>query len=192
MRRTKTLSTLLALLALGGCVSAPPPQLKPERRFAGPGFIAEQSRIVAPFAHVEFCVRVPGDCRNAGQAQAVAMTSGRWDDLQALNSTVNSEITPRKDSGDDTWTLSPASGDCEDYAVTKRHMLIQRGWPSSALRLALGKTAAGEGHLVLVVRTTKGDVVLDNLSDDIPSWRETDLSWLSIQSSTDPRIWFRI
>ncbi len=44
------------------------------------------------------------------------------------------------------------------------------GWPPSVFRLAVGKTSWGETHLVLVVRTDKGDLVLDSLDGRIRSW----------------------
>ena len=52
------------------------------------------------------------------------------------------------------WTIAPHEGDCNDYAVTKRHQLLEKGLPSSALRLSVTKTVTlGVGHLVLVVST---------------------------------------
>ena len=83
-------------------------------------------------------------------------------------------------------------GDCNDYAVTKRHEFLQSGLPSKALRLAVVKTATGIGHLVLVVATTKGDIVLDNLTEVIRPWQSTDYRWLKIQSSTDAKFWYQV
>jgi predicted transglutaminase-like cysteine proteinase len=54
------------------------------------------------------------------------------------------------------------------------------------------KTASGIGHLVLVVVTTKGDMVMDNLSETIRSWQSTNYQWLKIQSASDPRFWNEI
>ncbi len=82
--------------------------------------------------------------------------------------------------------------DCNDYAVTKRHELLESGLPSKALRLSVVKTASGIGHLVLVVATTKGDLVLDNLTEVIRPWQNTDYHWLKIQSATDSKYWYEI
>jgi predicted transglutaminase-like cysteine proteinase len=109
-----------------------------------------------------------------------------------VNREINHDIIPVNDSGNDTWSLAPREGDCEDYAITKRHALIARGWPASVLRLAVARTAWGEGHLVLVVRTDKGDLVLDNLTGAVRSWRKTGLHWEMIQASNDPRIWHKL
>jgi predicted transglutaminase-like cysteine proteinase len=54
------------------------------------------------------------------------------------------------------------------------------------------KTASGIGHLVLVVVTTKGDIVLDNLTEVIRPWQSTDYHWLKIQSASDSKFWYEI
>jgi predicted transglutaminase-like cysteine proteinase len=76
--------------------------------------------------------------------------------------------------------------------VTKRHELLQSGLPAKALRLSVVTTASGIGHLVLVIATTRGDLVLDNLTEAIRPWQSTDYRWLKIQSATDARYWFEV
>jgi predicted transglutaminase-like cysteine proteinase len=140
-----------------------------------------------------FCTRDPAECVGSRNVAAVDPTFGRMADLDDVNSAVNHQIAPRPDpTADDNWTLFPKAGDCEDYAVSKRHVLIGQGWPASSLRLAIGKTERGEGHLVLIARTDDGDVVLDNLTDEVKPWNKVDLHWISIQSSTDPKIWYAL
>ena len=87
---------------------------------------------------------------------------------------------------------APEMGDCNDYAVTKRHELLESGLPSKALRLSVVKTASGVGHLVLVVVTTKGAIVMDDLTEVIRPWQSTDYHWLKIQSATDSKFWYEI
>lgn len=86
----------------------------------------------------------------------------------------------------------PVSGDCEDYAITKRHKLIAQGWPIRSLRLAVARTAWGEGHAVLVVKTSDGDLVLDNLTSAIKPFQKSGLRFLKIQSEDNPRMWFAL
>ncbi|MDB5526013.1 MAG: putative transglutaminase-like cysteine peptidase protein [Rhizobium sp.] len=155
-------------------------------------FIKEKRRSVAPFAHVMFCTRTPGECAASTGPEMVELTLAKKRELMAVNRRINNQINPSNDSGNDTWALAPRSGDCEDYAITKRHALIQQGWPASALRLAIAHTSWGEGHLVLVVRTSKGDMVLDNLTNAVRNWRKSGLSWHMIQSSANPLIWYRV
>jgi predicted transglutaminase-like cysteine proteinase len=66
------------------------------------------------------------------------------------------------------------------------------GVPAKALRLAVVKTPSGIGHLVLVVATSKGDVVLDNLTGAILPWQQTGYQWLKIQSASDARFWYSV
>jgi predicted transglutaminase-like cysteine proteinase len=106
------------------------------------------------------------------------LTSERMSQLQQINSHVNSTIREVSDleqyGRDDVWTL-PASGkgDCEDFALLKRKMLIEHGWPSSALSITVGATAQGEAHAVLMVSTAQGHYVLDNLTSSILSPERT-------------------
>ena len=159
--------------------------------------IVASSPTLAPFQHVRFCLHYPAECKSeAREPDRVDLTSGIADLLKRVNHDVNAAINPRgKNYGSDLrdgWTIAPASGDCNDYAVTKRHDLIESGLPAKALRLAVVRTAAGTGHLVLVVATTTGDIVMDNLTGAIRPWNSTGYRWLKIQSSTDARFWYEI
>ena len=156
--------------------------------------IMESGPTLAPFQHVRFCIKYPRDCQvSSGQSLAVDLNASTLELLTRVNREVNNAIVPRKKSYganiEDRWTISPTSGDCNDYAVTKRRKLIESGIPASALRLSVTKTPAGEGHLVLVVTTNKADLVLDNLVDAIKPWQNTNYQWIKIQSSTSPRLW---
>ena len=153
--------------------------------------IVEGSPILAPFQHVRFCLRYPGDCNsNARENERIELNDETSKLLDRVNQDVNSTIIPTaKGYGSnlqDGWTISPAIGDCNDYAVTKRHELIQSGLPAKALRLSVVKTTSGIGHLVLVVTTTKGDLVLDNLTETIRSWQNTDYHWLKFSPRQMP------
>ena len=160
--------------------------------------IIELGPTLSPFEHVRFCQHYPGDCQPDLQAPGalVKLDSKTAKLLSRINRQINAAIVPaRKGFVPDVkeaWTVAPKSGDCNDYAVTKRHELLKYELPASALRLSVVKTAGGEGHLVLVVATTKGELVLDNLTDEIRSWKETDYRWLKIQSKTDPHYWVEL
>ncbi|WP_246660085.1 transglutaminase-like cysteine peptidase [Rhizobium sp. FKL33] len=158
-------------------------------------FISERSRSLEPFAHVLFCTKQPSECRASGGRDTVTLTSAKFKELKRVNSRVNRQITPQNDYGaigGDEWSLAPVAGDCEDFAITKRHELIRLGWPARALRLAQARTSWGEGHLVLVVRTSEGDLVLDSLTSRIRNWRETGLNWIMIQAAGNPRVWHSV
>ncbi|MBO9186797.1 transglutaminase-like cysteine peptidase [Rhizobium sp. L80/93] len=181
----------LLMLLLEGCATEtaglPPP--KP----LGHAFLVERGRTLAPFAHVAFCMKAPFECKNNGGSSVVTMTASNTATLESVNNAVNSAIVPREDPARvGTWQVNPFAGDCNDYAVSKRSELIQAGMPARALRLAVAKTPSGIGHTVLVVRTTLGDVVLDNRNYQLKRWDRTDLTWLKIESGANPQLWYNL
>jgi predicted transglutaminase-like cysteine proteinase len=151
---------------------------------------------LAPLAYSRFCITYPEDCR-APQVvfrgpRPVVLTAERAQDLIEVNREVNREITPRADAGtviDEHWRIAPQAGACHDYAVTKRHELLAKGWPARSLLLAEVIVPWGEHHLVLVVRTNAGDVVLDNLTASIRSWSRAPYQWVRVQSPSNPNNW---
>jgi predicted transglutaminase-like cysteine proteinase len=159
--------------------------------------ISEASPTLAPFQHVRFCLRYPSDCKsNPTGSERIDLNAETSELLKRVNHEVNISIIPTvKSYGSnlgDGWTIAPDMGDCNDYAVTKRHELLESGLPSKALRLSVVKTASGIGHLVLVVVTTRGDIVMDNLTEVIRPWHSTDYHWLKIQSATDAKFWYEV
>jgi predicted transglutaminase-like cysteine proteinase len=165
-------------------------------RAAG-SFISEYDNALAPLQFVKFCMNYGTECEQDAVADQQVPPSGERASamLREVNHSVNDAITPMQKPTNPLlrhWTLSPAAGDCNDYAVTKRHRLIEMGWPKSALRLAVVLTAGGQGHLVLVVRMSDGDVVLDNLSSSVRPWNAAGYQWISMQSGSNPRFWVAV
>ena len=60
-------------------------------------------------------------------------------------------------------------GDCEDYVLLKRRMLMQAGWPREALLITVVRDKKGDGHAVLTVKTDKGEFILDNQDERSPA-----------------------
>jgi predicted transglutaminase-like cysteine proteinase len=59
-------------------------------------------------------------------------------------------------------------GDCEDFAIAKYFLLRELGVPAEAMRIAVVQdNARALMHAVLVVQTTRGRFVLDNLTAGI-------------------------
>jgi predicted transglutaminase-like cysteine proteinase len=167
------------------------------QEFGSPTPLLEASPTLAPFQHVRFCIKYPSDCKSKPtENERLDLDADTTRLLNHVNHSVNTSITATSKSYGpdlhDGWTIAPSVGDCNDYAVTKRHDLLESGLPSKALRLSVVKTPSGLGHLVLVVTTTKGDLVLDNLTDVIRPWQNTGYRWLKIQSAVDPRFWYDI
>jgi predicted transglutaminase-like cysteine proteinase len=149
---------------------------------------------LAPMAHTMFCLRYERECRARPPFRGgpVLLTDERWADLREVNRIVNRDIVPEPNElglAAETWLINPRYGDCNDFAVSKRHELLKRGWPARALLLAEAVTKSAEHHLVVVVRTKSGDLVLDNLTPQIRPWSGTPYRWVRIQMPHNPRHW---
>ena len=121
--------------------------------------------------------------------------------LQAVNDFINRSVsygTDRQIWGvDDYWatpleTLSRGRGDCEDFALLKRKMLVDRGVDPADLLMTVVLQPNGEGHAVLTVRTDRGDFVLDNMRSKVMLWSETEYTYLKRQSIDDPGAWVKL
>jgi predicted transglutaminase-like cysteine proteinase len=125
---------------------------------------------------------------------AVPLTPERMAELQRINAHVNAtivEVSDREQYGrEDVWRLpTSGKGDCEDFALLKRKLLLDRGWPASALSISLGMTAEGEAHAVLTVATGAGDLVLDNRRSAILPAGQTGITFHARQSGAQPGRW---
>jgi predicted transglutaminase-like cysteine proteinase len=151
--------------------------------------------VLAPMSHTFFCLKYPDDCKadkTASRDGAVTVTAKRWAELVRVNAAVNRAIIPHpntKGLAGEVWLISPKAGECHDYAVTKRHELLALGWPARDLLLAEVVTSWGEHHLVLVIRTSEGDFIADNLTPNIRTWSQAPYQWVRIQSPDNPVIW---
>ena len=150
----------------------------------------EAGNTLSPFAHTKFCIANPGECRprNNHKGDRITLSPRNWSILREVNNSVNRSIKPRRDRGD-RWSVNIRAGDCEDYALTKRRRLISKGFSSSALVIATGTLPGGRHHAVLMVKTDRGDYVLDNLRNSVVSWNRVPYRWQKRQSSRNPRQW---
>ena len=80
-------------------------------------------------------------------------------------------------------------GDCEDFALEKRRLLIANGIPAAAISIAIVRTRVGDDHAVLIVSSRQGDYVLDNLQYDVRPWRKAGYTWISRQGPGDDLSW---
>lgn len=147
-----------------------------------------------PVGHAEFCRTHANECRaHANPVAAVTLTGALWQQLQAVNSHYNQAIVPVTDHDlyqvEEFWTYPNGYGDCEDYVLAKRRELINAGWPASALLITVVRQANGEGHAVLLVRTDRGDLVLDNQVGTIDLWNVTPYKYVKRQSQADAGQW---
>jgi predicted transglutaminase-like cysteine proteinase len=149
-----------------------------------------------PVGYLDFCKHFPTECKIRGADTPEQLNEETWRDLQEVNVLVNRIVTPATDleiyHRDEVWTLPGAYGDCEDYVLLKRKWLEERGWPTSALLITVVFDEVGEGHAVLLVRTSRGDFVLDNKTDKLHRWYETAYRYVKRQSTEDPNRWVSI
>jgi predicted transglutaminase-like cysteine proteinase len=149
----------------------------------------------APIGWIEFCSENAGECRgNASQPRDIVMSQAAWRDLLKVNRWVNESVKPMTDMDHwgviEKWSLpTDGYGDCEDYVLLKRKMLMDAGWPREALLITVVRDRKGEGHAVLTVKTDKGEYVLDNQNENVLAWTETGYRFVKRQSQSDPNVW---
>jgi predicted transglutaminase-like cysteine proteinase len=117
-----------------------------------------------------------------------------WKDLVRINKFVNDSVKPMTDQDHwgsvEKWSYpDDGYGDCEDYVLLKRRMLVQAGWPLESLLVTVVREKSGDGHAVLTVKTDKGEFILDNQNPEILLWSETNYRFVKRQSQTDPNRW---
>ena len=180
-----------AAAVLAMALTIPAAQAANER----PLFIGLGASARAPIGWVEFCSEYPRDCDGKPlEARDVVLTPKAWKDVVRINKWVNDNIKPMTDL--DHWGVverwsypDDGYGDCEDYVLLKRKMLMQAGWPRQALLITVVRDQKGEGHAVLTVKTDRGEFILDNQEDQILLWSETGYRFVKRQSQTDPNAW---
>jgi predicted transglutaminase-like cysteine proteinase len=149
----------------------------------------------APPGWIEFCARQPSECSGPTTTpRELALSQRAWMDLVRVNNWVNKTIKPLSDLKHwgvaERWSYpDDGYGDCEDYVLLKRRMLIQVGWPRETLLVTVVRDEKGEGHAVLTVITDEGDYVLDNQNKDILIWSDTGYRFIKRQSQSNPNVW---
>jgi predicted transglutaminase-like cysteine proteinase len=151
------------------------------------------SAVTAPPGFRDACRRYGWLCSNRG-------ASGRMPDDQLLahaqevNSRVNRSVREVSDKANygvqEHWTLPyNGRGDCEDFALLKKKLLIEKGVNPRRLMMAVALDRRGDNHAVLLLRLNSGDVVLDNLTSRIVPWRRTGYTFLAKQVSSNKSQW---
>ena len=106
-------------------------------------FVTTGEATRAPIGWVEFCGEHPVECKmQPRMPRDVVLSNKAWTDLIRINKWVNENVTPMTDM--DHWGVvekwsypDDGYGDCEDYALLKRRMLIEAGWPRAALLITV-------------------------------------------------------
>ncbi|WP_430303559.1 transglutaminase-like cysteine peptidase [Rhizobium sp. 0TCS1.26] len=164
---------------------------------SAPGAMQITGKANPPIGHYEFCQTYQAECavteRDAG---AMALTEAGWREILDVNYSVNSQITPMTDQEiygvEERWAYPRTVGDCEDFVLLKRKMLMEQGISATNLLITVVLQPNGEGHAVLTVRTDRGDFILDNMRNKVMLWSETEYTFLKRQSTSDPAAWVKL
>ncbi len=149
----------------------------------------------APIGWVDFCIEYKPACDTRPAApRDVVLTPKAWSDMVKVDLWVNQTIKPMTDMQHwgvvERWNYpSDGYGDCEDYVLLKRRMLMRAGWPREALLITVVRDRHNEGHAVLTVKTNRGEFILDNQTDRVVPWNKTGYKFVKRQSQSDPNQW---
>jgi predicted transglutaminase-like cysteine proteinase len=160
-----------------------------------PRFIRVVGTTNTPIGWVQFCDTYATECTTKrADPRDVVLDDKSWNYLIRVNKWANDNIKPMTDMdhyGMIQWWRYPddGAGACHSYALLKRRMLLEAGWPRTALLMTIVHEKNGEGHAVLTVKTDRGEFILDNLSEKILPWSETPYSYYKRQSQADPNVW---
>lgn len=186
---------------LASLMFAPSPSLANDQPFRAQDRSSPYMRVHGvtqpPYGFVEFCNREPEECREGKPEEArVAGNQEQLAELDRVNRKVNREVQPLSDlelyGVPEYWTVAKDKGDCEDYALLKRQILMRSGWPASALLMTVVLDEKGEGHAILTARTASGDYILDNKTDEMKLWSKTPYRYVMRQSYLSVKIWMSL
>ena len=150
-----------------------------------------------PIGHYEFCQKYADECNIRSKVTPPPrVTDYGWGVIREINTSVNTTIVAMTDQEiygkDEVWEYPTTAGDCEDFVLLKRKKLIERGFSVADLVITVVRKPDGEGHAVLTLRTTDGDYILDNLTDDVKLWTDTNYTYLKRQASFNTGRWISI
>lgn len=185
LHRTLIGSAFIAVIGLAGA----PAQAQPSSGVpvaSAPAVANGDAR--APYAWTDFCKRMPSECRvDTREPDHVELTPKLWKTIVAMNNRINREIEPITDQDHwgvvDRWDIpTDGKGDCEDYVLLKRKRLAEAGLPRRAMLATVVIDEENAGHAVLMIRTDRGDFVLDNKRNAILPWSQTGYVYVKRES----------
>jgi predicted transglutaminase-like cysteine proteinase len=165
--------------------------------FACPATPVSPDLTIRPYGWADFCKRSPSLCYAEHKPEVIALSAHRLAQIVEVNRAVNKGTVYQTDLEHygtvEFWTYpQDTTGDCEDYALEKQRRLANLGLPRSALLITMVSSNgdnSGWNHAVLTVKTTAGDFVLDNQTNEILRPEQTGHTFLARQSRTRPNAW---
>ncbi len=160
-----------------------------------------------PIGWVQFCGArsyAPECVVDPSEAEKVDLTPKLWRAVTSVNIRVNRDIEPITDMDHwgvvERWDMAEdGKGDCEEYVLIKRRKLVEAGIPRRALRVVVVIDEENAGHAVLMLRTDKGDFILDNKRNAILAWHQTGyvfvkresqdkVGWVALGGAAGPQV----
>lgn len=168
--------------------------------YSPPDMMKEWGPATPQPGYIQFCDDYyDGECgpfpKDKGRIQ---LTEEMREELEEVNFLVNRMVAPATDMQlwgvEDHWSYPVHKngglyGDCEDYVLEKRRILMEMGWPAHALLITVVFDENDGGHAILTVATEEGDLILDNLHPEIRYWHETPYRFVKRQSEANPNAW---
>jgi predicted transglutaminase-like cysteine proteinase len=160
-----------------------------------PIYVSVGAQTRPPIGWVEFCEDYKPECKTKPSApRDVVLNTKAWNDLVKVNSWANETVKPVTDLEHwgvvERWSYpDDGEGDCEDYVLLKRRILMKAGWPREALLITVVRDKKDAGHAVLTVKTNRGEFILDNQEAQILPWYKTGYRFVKRQSQSDPNVW---
>lgn len=187
------------LLPMAGCAdTSDAPAITPAPPVRHEAYMPTGQAVPPPQGFKMLCLRDPSECSGGTNApRRLTLTRQRSQELEAVNAYVNGfpETTDEANYNQiEYWTAADRvrGGDCEDLALEKRKLLVERGWPEEDLLLATVTTAPGESHVVLIAVTDQGELVLDNKNWAVIPWGYAPFTWEKRQSRERPAVWVEL
>jgi predicted transglutaminase-like cysteine proteinase len=189
--RRRAAAGVILLTSLAALLGMPTASMAQERA----AFMAVGTVTTPPIGWAEFCIEYAPECdTRASLPRDVVLSTRAWVELKRINAAVNTSVKPMTDM--DHWGVverwnypDDGYGDCEDYALQKRKLLMAVGWPREALLMTVVRDQKGNGHAVLTAKTDRGEYILDNQTNDVLLWADTGYRFVKRQSQSDPNVW---
>jgi predicted transglutaminase-like cysteine proteinase len=150
---------------------------------------------------VELCKRLPDTCfRQTKEYVPLRVDAAFMKKLTAENIHINKTIVPADDKAqygqDDYWNLpDDGKGDCEDFVLAKMKLFHEKfGIPLNNMSMVYveitpdNKKDVGN-HAILALRTSDGDYLFNNLTEDVVFPYETPYKFVAATSFEDFTRW---
>lgn len=190
--RSRIAVSALALVLVAAVAA---PATASETRPSVAGLLPDKESVTAPQGASGLCSAYGWACARTGQR--VTIDAAMLDVVKEINGRVNRTVRPINDITQygvaERWTLpSRRGGDCEDYALLKKQALIAAGIAPEQLLVATVLDRSRQSHAVLILRTGRQDLVLDNMTGRILPWQQTGYSFLRMQNPARPSGWVAV